>query len=155
CARYHRELEPPVVAALLARTGIDGPPWANPLWLVLAVEELNLLDADDFARARSYPGPPAEQLRGLMLDHVAGFPRDIGGLYHQTFGRAEGLFGADVSRGFLGLVAVSRAGWRESDFRILLPHVSNEPWDALRFAQLRRLFRGQMRRKNAFGQWDF
>jgi tetratricopeptide (TPR) repeat protein len=156
CRRYHRNFEPEVVEALLAKRGPDGPAWGNPLWLVLAVEDLNLLDADDFARAHhDYTGAPAERLRALMLDTVAGYPPDIPGLYAHTFARAEDLFGASLVRGFLGLIAVSRSGWRESDFRILLPRASGENWDELQFAQLRRLFRGQMRRRGALTQWDF
>ena len=155
CDRYHREFEPEVVDALLAKTGAAGPAWGNPLWLVIAVEELNLLDADDFDRARTYAGRPDEQLRTLMLEFITKFPGDIPGLYGHTFDRAEKLFGAGVTRGFLGLIAVSRAGWREGDFRILLPRVSGELWDELQFAQLRRLFRGQMRRRGALSRWDF
>jgi tetratricopeptide (TPR) repeat protein len=156
CRRYHRELEPEVIDALLAKAGAAGPAWANPLWLVLAVEELNLLDADDFARVqRDYTGEPAARLRALMIDMVAAFPSDIAGLYAHTFARAEELFGPALARGFLGLIAVGRAGWRESDFRMLLPRVSGEAWDELEFAQLRRLFRGQLRRRGALAQWDF
>ena len=156
CDKYHRVFEPEVIEALLARTGPNGPAWGNPLWLVLAVEDLNLLDADDFARARrAYAGGPGEQLRSLMLDLTASFPQDIAGLYGHTFARAEELFGAAVTRGFLGLIAISRAGWRERDFRVLLPGLSGEPWDELKFAWLRRLFRGQMRRRGSLPQWDF
>ena len=156
CRRYHRTFEPEVIAALLAKRGPNGPAWSQPLWLVLAVEDLNLLDADDFARARrDYSGEPGEQLRALMLDRIANFPPDIPGLYAQAFARAEHLFGASQVRGFLGLIAVSRAGWRESDFRVLLPRSSGENWDELKFAQLRRLFRGQMRRRGALARWDF
>lgn len=156
CRRYHRTFEPEVVEALLAKHGPGRPAWANPLWLVLAVEELNLLDADDFARAqRDYTGAPAERLRALMLDTIATYPVDIPGLYAHTFERAEELFGARLARGFLALTAVSRAGWRESDFRTLLPILSGEKWDELRFAQLRRLFRGQMRQRGALAQWEF
>jgi tetratricopeptide (TPR) repeat protein len=155
CKRYHRTFEPEVIDRLLAKTGPAGPAWGNPLWLVVAVEELNLLDADDFDRAQTYAGRPDEQLRTLMLEHIAKFPGDIPGLYGHTFGRAEKLFGASLARCFLGLIAVGRAGWRESDFRVLLPRVSGEIWDELRFAQLRRIFRGQMRRRGAPTRWDF
>ena len=141
---------------MLAKAGPDGPAFGNPLWLVLAVEELNLLDADDFARARRvYAGRPGEQLRALMIDITADFPSDIAGIYGHTFERAEKLFGVAVTRGFLGLIAVGRAGWREQDFRMLLPRMSGEPWDELKFAQLRRSFRGQMRRRGSLAQWDF
>jgi tetratricopeptide (TPR) repeat protein len=156
CDKYHRVFEPEVVEALLAKAGTNGPAFGNPLWLVLAVEELNLLDADDFARARRvYTGRPGEQLRALMVDITAGFPPDIAGIYGHTFERAEKLFGVAVARGFLGLIAVGRAGWRERDFRMLLPRLSGEPWDELKFAQLRRSFRGQMRRRGSLAQWDF
>jgi tetratricopeptide (TPR) repeat protein len=156
CDRYHRTFEPEVIDKLLAKTGPAGPAWGNPLWLVIAVEELNLLDADDFDRARTYEGlRPDEQLRELMLEDIDRFPGDIPGLYEHTFKRAEKLFGESLTRAFLGLIAVSRAGWRESDFRILLPRASGENWDELKFAQLRRLFRGQLRRRGALAQWDF
>jgi tetratricopeptide (TPR) repeat protein len=156
CARYHRILEPQVLDALIGKANAARPAWENPLWLVLAVEELNLLDADDFGRAkRSYSGALAERLRSLMLDVVAALPVDVPGIYDATFARAEELFGANLARAFVGLIAVSRAGWRESDFRILLPRASGEFWDELRFASLRRLFRGQLRQRGALGQWDF
>jgi tetratricopeptide (TPR) repeat protein len=156
CARYHRTLEPEVVEALLAKRSIAGPALGNPLWLVLAVEELNLLDADDFVRAtKSYTGALAERLRALMLDIVGELPADIPGLYRVSFERAEQLFGMFLARAFIGSIAVSRAGWRETDFRSLLPQASGKPWDELRFASLRRLFRGQLRRRGVSGQWDF
>lgn len=156
CDRYHRKFETRVIDALLARTNGGAPAWGNPLWLVLAVEELNLLDADDFARIRgTYSGPPADRLRNLMLDIISVMPLDIPGLYAATYRRAGELFGAAVASAFLGLIAVSRAGWRESDFRQLLPRVSGEPWDELRFASLRRLFRGQLRQRGELAQWDF
>ena len=156
CDRYHRKFEPPVIDALLAKKHAGVPAWGSPLWLVLAIEELNLLDADDFARMqREYTGAPAERLRNLMLDIVGVMPADISRLYRATFDRAAELLGAAVAPAFIGLIAVSRAGWRESDFRQLLPRVSGEPWDELRFAALRRLFRGQMRQRRDLAQWDF
>ncbi len=155
-ARYHRSVEPDVLDALSAKHGADGAAWGNPLWLVLAVEELNLLDADDFARAtRSYAGAPDEKIRNLMLDVVAELPIDIPGLYRTGFERAEELFGVFAARAFIGLIAVSRAGWRESDFRSLVPRLSGEPWNELRFASMRRLFRGQLRQRGSLAQWDF
>ncbi len=156
CDRYHRKLEPEVMDALLAKPGENGPPCGNALWLVLAVEELNLVDADDFTRARqTYAGPPAEQIRALMLDRVAELPSDIGGLYRSSFDRAGELFGALFTRNFIGIIAISRAGWRETDFRSLLPRLSGEAWDELKFASLRRLFRGQLKQRGVSAQWDF
>ena len=122
---------------------------------MLAVEELNLLDADDFpCMHREYAGAPAERLQNLV-DIVGVMPADILRLYRAKFDRAAELFGAAVTQAFIGLIAASRAGWRESDFRQLLPRVSGEPWDELRFAGLRRLFRGQIRQRGDLAQWDF
>jgi tetratricopeptide (TPR) repeat protein len=181
CNRYRRTFELDVIEALLAKSGAQGPAWGNPLWLVLAVEELNLLDADDFARVdRSYSGSLPQRLRSLTLDIIAALPADIAGLYAQMFERAGELFGPTLARAFLGAIAISRAGWRESDFRLLLPRLSRAldnkpagmlgrllraatarprsaaaPWDELHFASLRRLFRGQIRQRGSLGQWDF
>ena len=155
CDRYHRTLEPEVVDALVAKAAPNGPARGNPLWLVLAAEELNLLDGDDFARAhRQYTGEPGERLRALVLDVIASLPANAVDLYDRTFARAEELFGAAFARAFLGLLGASRGGWRDHDFRSLLPAASGKPWDELRFAQLRRLFRGQLRRRGPFGQLD-
>ncbi|MGD0762389.1 MAG: tetratricopeptide repeat protein, partial [Roseiarcus sp.] len=157
CRRYHRTFETPVIDALAAKQGESGLACGNPLWLTMAVEELNLLDADDFARARRDYGrlPPAAALCALMCDIVGEMPADVPGLYARSFDRAAALFGAPLTQAFLGMIAASRGGWRESDFREVLPKLSGEPWDELRFAQLRRLFRGQMRQRGALGQWDF
>ncbi len=155
CHRYHRKFEPPVIDALLAKRHAGMLASGSPLWLVLAIEELNLLDADDFACMQREYGAPAERLRNLMLDIVGVMPTDIFRLYRATFDRAAKLLGAALPAAFIGLIAASRTGWRESDFRQLLPRVSGEPWNDLRFAALRRLFRGQIRQRGDLAQWDF
>jgi tetratricopeptide (TPR) repeat protein len=145
-----------VIDALLAKGPADEPASGNPLWLVLAVEELNLLDEDDFARLDTlYSGSPLVRLRRLLLDVVAKLPTDIAGLYDLLFARAEELFGVGFARAFLSSIAVSRGGWRETDFRVLVPKIGAEPWNELRFASLRRLLRGQLRRRGVLEQWDF
>jgi tetratricopeptide (TPR) repeat protein len=156
CLRYHRQFEPEVIQALLGTSAPGGFAWQNPLWLVLAVEELNLLDADDFTRAQqTYNGEPAERLRALMIDMIRLFPPDVPGLYKRTFARADEQFGIELSRDFLDLIAVSRGGWRESDFRIMLPRISSQPWEELKFAQLRRLYRGQIQKRGSYERWNF
>jgi len=155
CARYHRAIEPDVLDALLAKASPAGLACGHPLWLTIAAEELNLLDADDFQRAaRSYSGTVAERLRSLMLDMVSALPADAAALYCVTFDRAEELFGPRFAQAFLAVLALSGSGWRETDFRALLPRLTGEPWDSLRFAALRRLFRGQLRQRGTLGQWD-
>lgn len=154
-ARYHRAIEPDVLLALVGKASPAGLACGHPLWLTLAVEELNLLDADDFQRVgRSYSGTVAERLRSLMLDIVSSLPAEFAALYDVSFDRAEQLFGSRFALAFLGLIGSSRGGWRETDFRALLPRLADEPWDGLRFAALRHVFRGQLRQRGALGQWD-
>ena len=157
CRRYHRMFEPKVVEALAARIAEPGPAQGNALWLVLAVEALNLLDSDDFARAwEDYADlPKAKRTAALMLAMIDAMPADIQGLYGQSFDRTAKLFGERTVWAVLGAIAVSRGGWRESDFRGFLPKLAGEPWNELRFAQLRRSFRGQMRARGTPAQWDF
>jgi tetratricopeptide (TPR) repeat protein len=154
--RYKRRFEPPVIEALLAKKHAGAPASGNPLWLSLAVEDLDLLDTDNFAdMQREYLGHPTERLQNFMLDTVGHMPTDILLLCRATFDRAAELLGTATTSAFIGLIAASRAGWRESDFRQLLPQVSGEPWDEPRFASLRCLFRGQVRQHGDLAQWDF
>jgi hypothetical protein len=151
-ARYHRHLPPSIVDELVARHAAS----ELPLWLILAGEELNLLDADDFARAhRTYDGSPEERIAALLRDRVAGLPDDVDGLYRAAVRRSEQMFGRAQTAAFLGAIAVSRLGLRETDFRSLLPALGHTDWDELRFAQLRRIFRGQLRQREPLGRWDF
>jgi tetratricopeptide (TPR) repeat protein len=156
CRRYHRTFEPNVVNALLEKRSSTNFAWVSPLWLVLSVEELNLLDEEDFALVQKvYSGKPAERIRAMMLDRIQEFSADIGGMCVGIFEKADKVFGATIARAFLALIAIGRSGWRESDLRIMLPAASGQPWDELVFAQLRRLFRGQIRRRGALDLWDF
>ncbi|MBN1418137.1 MAG: DUF4062 domain-containing protein, partial [Planctomycetes bacterium] len=163
CRRYHKTLNPEILDALLAKRLPDGKPSAgNPLWLELALEDLLLLDADDFSRAeREYHGTPEERLHAMMLDVARALPPDIESLYGHMLERAEKIHGESWAREFANLIAASRSGWRESDLRPLMParvgvHAEDpEPWDDLRFAGLRRAFRAHLVQRGAHGQWDF
>jgi len=156
CQRYHRTISPRVLSSLLQKRSAAGHTAAgNPLWLELAVEELNLLDADDFARAeREFAGTPEQQLHQLLLTITEEMPPDVEELYGWMMERAEGIFGRPWAQTFVNLIAVSRAGWRESDLSVLMPQLSGEAWDALRFAALRRAFRAHVVARGADGQWD-
>jgi hypothetical protein len=102
CARYHRNLEPAVLNALVSKRGRDGVPWSMPLWLVIAAEELNLLDADDFSRAeRDYSGRDDQRVTALMCDLIADMPGEVQQMYGAGIGRAESVFGPDLVGAFL------------------------------------------------------
>ncbi|KKK84198.1 hypothetical protein LCGC14_2785770, partial [marine sediment metagenome] len=124
----------------------------------LAVEELNLLDADAFARAErdfAQIAEPQQRLLALLTDTAQRMPGDVPALYNWMLDRAEKLFGAAWARSFVNLIGVSRAGWRESDFRVLMPRISGQTWDELQFAALRRIFRAHVVQRGSLGQWDF
>ena len=141
------KLEPAVLDALLAKKHAGEPAWGNPLWLVLALEELALIEADT--------GTPPERLRQSMLDRVEAMPTDPVRFHRATFDRAAEQVGATTVPALLGLIVASRAGWREGDLQQLLPRVSGEPWDQQRFAALRRLLHGHIGQRGELGQWDF
>ena len=158
-SRYHRECNPQVLEAVLGRQNPSGAPaCSNPLWLTLAMEQLNLLDADDFTRA-------GENLLDLLLAEARRLPGEIEGLYAAMLARAEKVYGARWARPFACLLALGRQGWRESDFEGMLPAVARIlfresadvafSWDPLQFAALRRGFRAHILQRGALGQWDF
>lgn len=157
CGRYHKTLSKAAAQELLSKKLPDGRSAAgNPLWLELALEELLLLDADDFARAeREFTGTGDERLAAMMSAVAHGFPPDIPSLYATLLGRAERAYGTGWARAFAALLAISRTGWRESDLQMLLPRVTGEGWDPLYFAALRRGFRTHLVQRGASAQWDF
>jgi tetratricopeptide (TPR) repeat protein len=156
-SRYHRECSPDVLDVVLAKETVgDGPSHANPLWMTLAMEQLNLLDADDFERA-------GQNLHELVLGEARLLPAEVEGSYAAMMARTEKVFGAEWARPFACLIAVSRQGWREQDLHVMLPKAAvllcpDRPevaWDALEFAALRRGFRAHLVQRGGQGQWDF
>ena len=157
CDRYHRTMHPQVLEVILHNKLPDGSPArGNPLWLCMAVEELNLLDADDFDRMeRDFQGSPEERLHHLLLHEAENFPPTVPELYEWVFTRAGELWGKSWVDAFLDLIGVSRYGLRESDLRELVSSLSGGNWDDLRFAGIRRTLRSHLVERGASGQWDF
>lgn len=168
--RFHRVVNHRVLDTLITKTvsrsthelsnfrtlEIPSPAYSNPLWLSLALQEMNLLEADDYVRAeQDYPGlPGAEQIQALQLDEARKLPADIPGVYGELLARAERGFGKTWTDAFVNLIAVSRSGWRESDLEALMPIVSGQPWESLAFAGLRRIFGPHVVQRGAHAQWD-
>ncbi|MCU0857458.1 MAG: hypothetical protein MUC65_03530 [Pontiellaceae bacterium] len=181
---YHREINPAVLRVLIEKKLPDGKPaCGNPLWLTLALEQLNLLDADDFARAeRDFTGSPTERMTALLIDTAKRMPPDIGGLYGWLLEQNEKAFGAANTRGFATAIALSRSGWRETDLIALVPRLApffnqqsatettsswaprergnevalnNQQFTDLGLATLRRGFRAHIVRRGENGQLDF
>ncbi|MCA9170160.1 MAG: tetratricopeptide repeat protein, partial [Planctomycetales bacterium] len=165
--RYHRHVNQPVVCLLREKRQPDGAhAAANPLWLTLALEQINLLDADDFARAdRDFAdrGGPAERQRAMLIDTAERMPPTVDELYDTLLAQSEKIFGRAASRAFAALIAVSRFGWRESDLlslipvaaRLLCPDQPPVEITPLDLANLRRSFRAHLVRRGTFEQLDF
>ncbi|MEQ1490385.1 MAG: tetratricopeptide repeat protein, partial [Terricaulis sp.] len=155
-AKYGRTIEPDVIAALLRKRVAGKVAWGNALWLSLATEELNLLDADDFQNAQArFSGTPVQRLIKMMIAVVQKLPADIAGVYRSTFESAEERFGGRLVQAFLALLAVSRAGLRELELRDAIGRITGAQPDALALASLRRFFRAQLRQRRTLGEWDF
>ncbi len=166
CRRYHRTLHTEIVDTVLSQRLPDQTPAAgNPLWLTLAIEELNLLDEDDFelAEQRYAALPIARRLHQLLFNTARALPADVATLYTALLQRTEKVFGEPWARAFASLIALSRYGWRESDLRdlvpkvtkLLYPHREVGQWSAVQFAALRRGLRAHLIQRGAAGQWDF
>ncbi|HEY5177274.1 MAG TPA: DUF4062 domain-containing protein [Terriglobales bacterium] len=155
--RYHKTIHPEVTAALLSKCTADGTLAAgNPLWLTLAIEELLLLDADDFARAsRTYAGNEEDKLHALLVDTARQLPPTVEALYSHLLARNEKVHGVAWASAFAKLIAATRSGLRESDLTMLLPRETLDPWEPLRLAALRRGFRAHLSRRGALVEWDF
>jgi tetratricopeptide (TPR) repeat protein len=157
CKRYRKALPDDVRAQLATKKIADGSISAGiPLWLELAMEELLLLDADDFARAeREYIGNAEEKLHALLVDVAKALPPDVESLYSRLLERAEELHGKEWASGFVNLIALSRNGWREADVKRLLGEMNGREWSDLEFAALRRTLRAHVVQRGANAQWDF
>ena len=156
--RHHRDVNPRALATLLEKKLPDGrPAHGNPLWLALALQEMNLLEADDFERAaREYANlSDAARMDALQVSETSKLPADVPGVYGELLSRAERNWGKAWTDAFIGLTAVSRAGWRESDLRALMPRISGQAWDELAFAGIRRALGTHVVQRGAQAQWDF
>ena len=155
--RYHRAPNRLALEVLLdKRTPDDRPAHGNPLWLELALQEINLLEADDYQRAdREYAGlPGAERLQALLLSVAEALPASVQAIYGELLARAERTFGESFTRATLSLIALGRAGWRESDLQALVPGLAGEPWTDLTFAGVRRSLGHHLVQRGEAELWD-
>ncbi len=163
--RYHRVLNPAVLYALAEKKVSDSESaCGNPLWLTLALEQLNLLDADDFSRAeREFTGSPTERMLTLLLETAQRMPPDIASLYGWLLEQNEKAFGIAHARSFALAIALSRSGWRETDLLDLVPRLGHQivpdetfgELSNLALASLRLGFRAHIVRRGDDGHLDF
>jgi tetratricopeptide (TPR) repeat protein len=169
--RYHRQPNREAVRVLGEKAGPDGAPaHGNALWLVSALEEMNLLDGDDFRRAEAgTEGTDEDRLHAMVVGEARAMPGDVEGLYARIFARAgrrvsdDPREGRALARAFAVVIALSRGGFRERDLAAMIPGIARllDPsgptlaWDALAFASLRRALRAHLVRRGEDDRWDF
>ena len=162
--RYHRQSNAAALAALLDKryhtNSGDQPAHGNPLWLELALQESNLLEGDDYARADAeFPHlPGAERMQRLLVDEAERMPPTVSGVYGALLDRAGRHFGVGFTRAVVSLIALGRAGWRERDLQAVVPVMMGEPpeaaWSELAFAGLRRTLGHHLAQRGAESRWD-
>ena len=171
-AHYHRDLNPSVFQILTNKIPPNGyPSYGNPLWLTLALEQLSLLDEDDFARAdRQFSGSPTERIMALVTDVAGQLPPTIEGLYVWLLRQNEKVFGVSRVRAFTLCLSMGRSGWRDGDLFELVPRISqilsagqesemsfgkSMEWTLLTLATIRRGFRAHLVRRGSTDGLDF
>ena len=156
--RYHRSVNEQALASLLGKESPDGSPaFGNPLWLDLALQEINLLEADDYERADRELAhlPGAERMEALLVAEAEALPPTVTGIYGKLLGRAERTFGEEFTQAVVGFMALGRTGWRESDLEALVSREPGVAWSDLTFAGVRRSLGRHMVQRGEFGLWDF
>jgi len=154
CGRWHKTLPKAVLTALLAKRVPDGGRASeNPLWLTVAVNELLVLDADDFALRVGFTGSAETRLVQLLVHVVESLPPTASAAYGQVFERIETTYGRPFAAAALTLLALSRFGLRESDLEALL--AGEDAWSSASFAAVRRALRAHLAARGKAGAWTF
>jgi len=150
CAKYHRTLNDAVRGALLRRRDGDAAPTA--LWLTIATEYVNRLDAQDFLRAdHGSETPPELRILRMLVQAAEEMPADLSAAYGWLIERARQSYGPDALL-FVSLFALSDLGWRDPDLRALMGRFTGREWSTLDLATLRRVFRDHLTERGD-GAW--
>lgn len=154
---YHREPNQRALGVLLAKTRADGSrACGNPLWVELVLQEMNLLEADDYEQAdRDFAALPGDRrVEALQVRTAERLPAEPAAVYGELIDRAARHFGAEWTGALLHAIALGRTGWRESDLSRLVPAICGEAWDELAFAGVRRTLGSHLVQRGAHAEWD-
>jgi len=129
-----------VIEVLLKKEEFGKKAFSNPLWLILAMDYLLLLDQDDFSTIHQLEGKSdGEKLHSLLLKTAQTFSTNLQALYESLIYRAEHNFGKRIGAGFirkmLNYIAASRYGLRRNDLFQLLNPGKEKDFD-LKFANV-------------------
>ncbi len=157
CREYHRKLSTEVLEEILGKCTSDGTMAAgNPLWLNLAVQELNLVGYDEFINTeKELTSEPEKAIDNLLISVVREMPTRTQTLYCWILRRAEQLHGIKWVQALTRLLSASRFGLRDSDLQELVPGLSGEPWTDLQFSSVRRSLGNNLVQRGNESLWDF
>ncbi len=172
-ARYHRQPNHDAITKLLDAKTADGKPaHATALWMSLAVEQLNVIDGEEFARSEAPARGALErqrQLQAFSTLEASRLPSSLEALYVNVIVKAgknlleDAQGGRELARAFFLTLLLSLGGLRSQDLTQLIPRVAHElghgrpapPWNDLVFARLRRRLRGYIVSLPPDERWDF
>ena len=119
-------LDSAVLAALVEKKLPNGiAACGNPLWLALAIEQLNKLDHRALVNpVQTHDASHADQMKSLLLETTQRMAPDLTGLYHWVLEQCEKAYGEVETRAFATAIACSKSGWRDGDLQGLLPRLA-------------------------------
>ena len=157
CLTYHRVLPREIIEMLLAKNGPEGNRCSsNPLWLTLATEELNLIEASEYLQTdQRYPHlSPEERVSAMLRDTVMGLADDVRGLYARKFEKLEEVLDQALVRTAIGGVALSDVGLAEHDILSVVQTNIDSGISSLDIVNIRLLLHGDLT-QGRFGHWRF
>lgn len=158
CETYHRTLPEEVAQLLISkeeRSG-GGRCSSNPLWLYLATEELNHIEASEFLSGDlNYPHlHPEERVLAMLRDCVIEMPDSLSSLYARKFRKLEEVLGRKLVRMAMGGVALSDVGLAEREVMEVVQKTVDRSFAVVDVVHLRMLLRGHLT-QSLGGQWRF
>ncbi|MBM7096444.1 DUF4062 domain-containing protein [Bacillus sp. H-16] len=156
CKAYGKDLHPEVMKVLLSIQRDNGDySYGNPLWLKLALDELILLDKSAYTKLSEFEGTEDMKLHKLILTIVSNLSGDIPSLYTSLMARVEKKFGKKLTESILTLIYASRGGLREKDLEKIVPRITGENWEKVRFAMIRRYLRNHLIKRGTLQFWNY
>lgn len=157
CQKYHRVLPREIIEMLLSKRGLEGKRGSsNPLWLTLATDALNLIEASEYLQTdQRYPHlSPEERVSAMLRDTVMGLADDVQGLYEQKFKKLEEVLGQALVRTAIGGVALSDVGLAQTDILSVVQTNIDSGISSLDIVNIRLLLNGDLT-QGRFGHWRF
>lgn len=158
CEQNGRTLSEALTALLLDKRNTDGGKcYVNPLWVTLAVEQLNCMTSQDYQREASEfdQKTTEEHLLEILTTFVSEIPGELPALYQWIFQRIQNSFDPVAVEAIMSLIAADQEGLRETDLEFLVPRLTQQVWSPFALAGLRWRLGSQLTKSDTSEQWRF